>query len=780
MNSIALTTVHPGSQGISLPKIGTLIPNRIFVGGISSNTTEDELRTFFSVFGNIKDVKVIYDKSGLSKGNYGFVTFENQETAENIIKNEAETLMFKDRKLNIGYAVRKQHIFPKQEFGNTLLVAHNACPLSGGLSLVQLCPHEPPILAMNQPTLYYPTTLMVTPSLSINHDACTATALNNTVGMTSVNSHNATNHLNESGGSSVPTNGVLFAHNLSAPQVTQSNLLSASGVRACPNRLAQPSSACWRHNSAFCDPAGKNEGRLGSVSNGNQAPNGYSFPVTHGVNPCHTVVTTATTAPEFFSHKPFSNNMQNQSMECSSSGETGMGWSDGSCLIPSEVTNELRTQSAPRRSPGNMQHLTPTLSSTRPDSLKELRPTMPSSSVTSSSHLLGTTGSAEYRHMTTTTNIIHTTGVMQPHQQHNSAKITDSSLNDNCFNFDDRYTLPCSSERPKMQSSLSSDSCRCKLGVNELQADAPSNVIPSVWGNENKTFTCRGESTALPMGIPANPSCNARCFLNPAGLIHAHSTPEENRFTAIRNSQPNGDETGHTTCTTVCNADRLIRQVLQSQPQSVVSESNRPRLFESVLSGSRELSVDSTEDSERYMFDAINDSARLNTRSSIQSEDKTNLSAPVYTTQRFTQPNTFVSPRPSNWLYDPNERTRDGPTQILCNNTLEMEEMFCTNFQNHQHTKPSENKSPNPLRREFLFEASSTTTASSSSSAPAKGIEADLRSTRMNCSEFDHCFIPSNSASKMNKPMVDTNRSGQSVTTNTMSACGDILKSRQL
>ncbi|KAF6767899.1 hypothetical protein AHF37_08571 [Paragonimus kellicotti] len=810
MNSIALTTVHSGSQGISLPKIGTLIPNRIFVGGISSNTTEDELRTFFSVFGNIKDVKVIYDKSGLSKGNYGFVTFEDQETAENIIKNEvstvqldcyatelilnqAETLMFKDRKLNISYAVRKQHIFPKQgkyeddlsrvyvydfaEFGNTLLLAHNACPLSGGLSLVQLCPHEPPILAMNQPTFYYPTTLMVAPNLSINHEVCTAAALNNAVGMTSVNSHNAANHLNESGSGSVPINGILFAHTVPAAQVTQSNLLSANGVRACPNRFAQTSSACWKHNSTFCDLTGKNEGRLSSVLNGNQVPNGYSFPVTHVVNPCHTLVTTATTAPEFFTHKPFPNNMRNQSMECSSSGEPNIGWSDNSSFIPPVVTNELRTQSAPRRSPGNVHHLTPTVSLTRPDSRKELRPTMPSPAVTSGSHLLHTTGSDEYKHTTTTTNIITTTGVMQPHQQHNTAMTTNNPLNDICFKFGQRYTLPCSSERPKLQGSLLSDSCRCKSGVNELSAGASSNVIPSVWGNENKTFTCRGESTSLPLGSSANPSCNARCFLNPAGLIHAHSIPEDNRFIANRNGQSNGDETGHTTCITVCNSDRLIRQVLQSQSQAVGSESNRPRVFDSVPSGSREILVDSAEDREQHTFDVINDPGRLNTRSSIQSEDKTNASASVYTTQRLTQPATFVTPRPSSWLYDPNEYMKDGPTQTLYNNTPEMGEMFCTNFQNHQRMKHPENKSPNPLRREFLFEVSSTTTTSS---APAKGTEVDPRSTRMDCSEFDHCFLPSNSASKLNKPMLDANRTGHSINTSTLSACGDILKSRQL
>lgn len=118
IGSISLTAVPTNPQGVSIHKMGTLIPNRIFVGGISSNTTEEELKGFFSPFGAIKDVKIIYDKSGLSKGNYGFITFESQETAEAIIKKDAETLIFKDRKLNIGYAVRKQILACRSETRN--------------------------------------------------------------------------------------------------------------------------------------------------------------------------------------------------------------------------------------------------------------------------------------------------------------------------------------------------------------------------------------------------------------------------------------------------------------------------------------------------------------------------------------------------------------------------------------------------------------------------------------------------------------------------------------
>ncbi|ESP00378.1 hypothetical protein LOTGIDRAFT_99938, partial [Lottia gigantea] len=70
-------------SGTNAPKFGTVIPNRIFVGGIAANTTDAELKQFFSAYGAVKDTKIIADRGGVSKG-YGFVTFENQEDADRI------------------------------------------------------------------------------------------------------------------------------------------------------------------------------------------------------------------------------------------------------------------------------------------------------------------------------------------------------------------------------------------------------------------------------------------------------------------------------------------------------------------------------------------------------------------------------------------------------------------------------------------------------------------------------------------------------------------------
>lgn len=107
-----------GGGGMTAPKYGTLIPNRVFVGGISCQTryymhpcsisrsiyfticmyvccdcenkffpfftSESELMQLFSKFGAIRGTKIIMDRAGVSKG-YGFVTFETEDEAKRLL-----------------------------------------------------------------------------------------------------------------------------------------------------------------------------------------------------------------------------------------------------------------------------------------------------------------------------------------------------------------------------------------------------------------------------------------------------------------------------------------------------------------------------------------------------------------------------------------------------------------------------------------------------------------------------------------------------------------------
>ncbi|XP_074098059.1 uncharacterized protein LOC141526831 [Cotesia typhae] len=105
-SSPASSPASAASQAMSAPKYGTLVPNRIFVGGISASTSEAELAQLFSAYGNVKATKIISDRAGVSKG-YGFVTFETEAEAKRL-QQEPESIILRERKLNIAPAIKKQ------------------------------------------------------------------------------------------------------------------------------------------------------------------------------------------------------------------------------------------------------------------------------------------------------------------------------------------------------------------------------------------------------------------------------------------------------------------------------------------------------------------------------------------------------------------------------------------------------------------------------------------------------------------------------------------------
>jgi len=54
---------------------------KLFVGGLSWDTTDESLRSAFASFGEVTEAKVITDReTGRSRG-FGFVTFDNAESA---------------------------------------------------------------------------------------------------------------------------------------------------------------------------------------------------------------------------------------------------------------------------------------------------------------------------------------------------------------------------------------------------------------------------------------------------------------------------------------------------------------------------------------------------------------------------------------------------------------------------------------------------------------------------------------------------------------------------
>jgi RNA recognition motif-containing protein len=74
---------------------------KLFVGGLSWDTTDDGLRQAFQVHGEITEAKVITDReTGRSRG-FGFVTFAEDENAKSAIsKLDGSSLDGKTIKVN--------------------------------------------------------------------------------------------------------------------------------------------------------------------------------------------------------------------------------------------------------------------------------------------------------------------------------------------------------------------------------------------------------------------------------------------------------------------------------------------------------------------------------------------------------------------------------------------------------------------------------------------------------------------------------------------------------
>lgn len=79
----------------------------IYVGNLSFNTTEDQLREAFESFGEVASVNIIKDKfSGESRG-FGFVEIPDQEQAQAAIA-EMNGKDFGGRALNVNEARPRQ------------------------------------------------------------------------------------------------------------------------------------------------------------------------------------------------------------------------------------------------------------------------------------------------------------------------------------------------------------------------------------------------------------------------------------------------------------------------------------------------------------------------------------------------------------------------------------------------------------------------------------------------------------------------------------------------
>lgn len=79
---------------------------KLFVGGISWGTSDNDLRSLFSQYGEVADAKVILDRdTGRSRG-FGFVTLNDADSARRAIE-ELDGSEFDGRRIRVNEAEEK-------------------------------------------------------------------------------------------------------------------------------------------------------------------------------------------------------------------------------------------------------------------------------------------------------------------------------------------------------------------------------------------------------------------------------------------------------------------------------------------------------------------------------------------------------------------------------------------------------------------------------------------------------------------------------------------------
>ncbi|HSB05249.1 MAG TPA: RNA-binding protein [Thermodesulfobacteriota bacterium] len=77
------------------------MPKKLFVGGLSWDTTDDGLRQAFAFYGEITEAKVIKERDSRRSRGFGFVTFAQDDDAKTAIsKMDGASLDGKTIKVN--------------------------------------------------------------------------------------------------------------------------------------------------------------------------------------------------------------------------------------------------------------------------------------------------------------------------------------------------------------------------------------------------------------------------------------------------------------------------------------------------------------------------------------------------------------------------------------------------------------------------------------------------------------------------------------------------------
>lgn len=68
------------------------ICKKIFVGGIDSNMGEEDIKLYFSQFGNVKGIELPFDRQRNRRREFCFILFDTEEAVDNAVKEPKQTI----------------------------------------------------------------------------------------------------------------------------------------------------------------------------------------------------------------------------------------------------------------------------------------------------------------------------------------------------------------------------------------------------------------------------------------------------------------------------------------------------------------------------------------------------------------------------------------------------------------------------------------------------------------------------------------------------------------
>lgn len=107
---------------------------KIFVGGVSQDTSADEVKAYFNQFGKVEETVMLMDQQTKRHRGFGFVTFENEDVVDRVCEIHFHTI--KNKKVECKKAQPKEAVTPATQLLQKRLML-------GGLGVRMVAP--PPI-----------------------------------------------------------------------------------------------------------------------------------------------------------------------------------------------------------------------------------------------------------------------------------------------------------------------------------------------------------------------------------------------------------------------------------------------------------------------------------------------------------------------------------------------------------------------------------------------------------------------------------------------------------